>query len=398
MVNIEGLIIGLTGAFGSGCSFFADNFLCKKHNFSKYSLSEELKKSYKKAYGCDHQTRRELQDFGNGLRKDEPNILANKIIAKIKEERSKSGNMNFVVDSIRNPTEIAALRKEFPNFILIAMFADYSIRWGRVKNSYGNSKDEFDEDELRDQGNNEPPYGQQVSKCFFESDLILSNNEEINTVSPNKSFKEMENTVDRYLKAFEDPTSSEPTINESLMAIAYTIGRRSKCMKRKVGAIIVDNLHNHNILSSGFNGVPRGLDDCKTMHGECYRDVYRSNLKENITKQINSFSAEMDAEHIVSRIKVLELCRSLHAEENSLLNLVGVSKPRTFENCSLYATTYPCNLCANKIVQAGIKKVIYFEPYPVEESKEIFKNAEVETEPFEGITFRAFFRAFNFVP
>ena len=61
----------------------------------------------------------------------------------------------------------------------------------------------------------------------------------------------------------------------------------------------------------------------------------------------------------------------------------------------MYVTTYPCNLCANKIVQAGIKKVVYFEPYPVEEAKKIFKEANVISEPFEGVTFRAFFKFFK---
>ena len=102
------------------------------------------------------------------------------------------------------------------------------------------------------------------------------------------------------------------------------------------------------------------------------------------------------ADKIVKRIKILELCRALHAEENAILNLVANSSRTDYSQCTLYATTYPCNLCANKIAQIGINKVIYFEPYPVLEAKQIFKSAEVEAEPFEGVTFRAFFRAFSF--
>ena len=59
-------------------------------------------------------------------------------------------------------------------------------------------------------------------------------------------------------------------------------------------------------------------------------------------------------------------------------------------------TTHPCNLCANKIVQAGIAKVVYFEPYPVKEAKAILKEGKVHSEPFEGVTFRAFFKFYQY--
>ena len=222
----------------------------------------------------------------------------------------------------------------------------------------------------------------------------------------------MDNAFMHYLSAFENPTSQEPTIKESLMAIAYSIGRRSKCKKRRVGAIVVDE--NCNIISSGFNGVPNGLTDCHTEHGECYRDTYQRGLRETISRQITNTaqSRALDVEmankisrNIVDRIKVLELCRALHAEESSIINLVGRSqkqssnsKDASWGSYTLYATTYPCNLCANRIVQSGIKKVVYYEPYPIEESKVIFKCGNVSAEPFEGVTFRAFFSAFNYEP
>ena len=93
---------------------------------------------------------------------------------------------------------------------------------------------------------------------------------------------------------------------------------------------------------------------------------------------------------------MLEKCRALHGEENAIMNLVG--RGIDLKESTIYVTTYPCNLCANKIVQAGIKKVVYFEPYPVEEAKQILKEGGVETESFEGVTFRAFFKFFKYEP
>lgn len=59
---------------------------------------------------------------------------------------------------------------------------------------------------------------------------------------------------------------------------------------------------------------------------------------------------------------------------------------------TLFTTTYPCNLCANKIAQVGIKHIVYFEPYPMEEAKKILEDKGVEQEPFEGVTYNGYFR------
>lgn len=138
--------------------------------------------------------------------------------------------------------------------ILVGIFADYDVRWERVKESYNGFKDSFDIDEQRDKGSYEPIYGQKISDCFFESDLILANNEHIACDGENDAYRNMKGKIKGYLKALEDPSNSNPTLKETLMAAAYTSGRRSRCLKRKVGAVIADKYD--RIISSGFNGVP----------------------------------------------------------------------------------------------------------------------------------------------
>ena len=396
------LVIGLTGAFGCGCSFLADKFFVNKFGYIKYSLSDILKASFREKYGRDSKNRHELQVYGNELRGgNTSSFLAQKTVEKIKSDCINFAQQYIVIDSIRNPAEIEYLRNSYTNFFLIAVFADYNVRWSRVKETYHNSKDAFDEDEYKDQGLDEPIHGQKISKCFFEADLVISNNDTINFSSENRAFKDMNNRLVNYLNAFSNPKTSSPQLKESLMAIAYTNGRRSKCIKRRVGAIIVDPLN--NIISSGFNDVPQGFQDCLGELGECYRDKRRKEYCENIASYIAQQTQDHQlidqnkiADNIIKKIKMLELCRALHAEENAIMNLVKSSSQTDYSNYTLYATTYPCNLCANKITQVGIKKVIYFEPYPVEEAKKIFDEAKVLAEPFEGITFRAYFRAFTF--
>lgn len=383
------VILGFTGAFGSGTSFIAKNFF-DQAKYEKGSLSTILKEKYKEEYGEPHKNRRDLQEYGNRIRETEPCILAR----FIDEELIKNNaDKNIIIESIRNPAEIKYFRERYSEFILIGVFADYDVRWTRVKENYNDSKDNFDIDEQRDKGTYEPKYGQKISDCFFESDLILSNNKEISCDGKNDAFVEMEGKINAYLQALKDPSTSNPTLVETLMAAAYTSGRRSKCLKRKVGAVIADKYD--RIISSGFNGVPFGLRECSPSFGQCYRDKKREEMGRRIC-----FDLEVDnpeSTKIVSKnIKLLELCRSLHGEESAILNLVGRSID--LDGSTMYVTTYPCNLCANKIVQAGIKKVVYFEPYPVEEAKKIFQEADVKTEPFEGVTFRSFFKFYQYEP
>ncbi|MCX7921998.1 MAG: deaminase [Clostridia bacterium] len=392
---MENFIIGLTGAFGSGCTFLADEMLVKHFGFKKYTLSDILKDTFKEQNGRPHESRHELQEFGNHIRNTSgKDFLAKKVVEIIESEKLPA-SQKILIDSIRNPYEVEYLRQKYPNFFLIAIFADYEKRWERVKGVYSNKRDAFDDDEYKDQGSDEPEHGQKVSKCFFEADLVISNNEYISCDTPNNAHRDMYSKINNYLTAFQNPKSSHPTIKESLMAMAYTNGRRSKCKKRRVGAIIVDELN--NILSSGFNDVPRKLDDCGSKLGECYRDKRKRELKTDILNEIHSIQNNtVIADRLIKKVKILELCRALHAEENAILNLVSSSSRTDFSACTLYATTYPCNLCANKIVQVGIKNVVYFEPYPVVEAKQIFDEGSVKAVPFEGVTFRAFFRAFTF--
>ena len=387
---MDRLIIGLTGAFGSGTTFLADNFFVKL-GYIKCSLSDALKDKYHDEYKKNYENRHELQEYGNQLRKIDCAILAKSV-----DEECICHNLdkNIVIESIRNPAEIKYFRDKYPEFILIGVFADYDIRWDRVKEGYSGSKDTFDADEQKDKGSFEPYYGQRISDCFFESDLILSNNEFISCDGKNKAYENMQEKINAYLSALKEPATSNPSLKETLMAAAYTSGRRSRCLKRKVGAVIADRYD--RIISSGFNGVPYGLQECKVSYGRCYRDIKREDTGKRVSLELGIEQTADAVDAIKRNVKLLELCRALHGEESAILNLTGRSVDLT--NSTIYATTYPCNLCANKIVQVGIKNVVYFEPYPVNEAKEIFQKASVKAEPFEGVTFRAFFKFYQYEP
>ena len=92
--------------------------------------------------------------------------------------------------------------------------------------------------------------------------------------------------------------------------------------------------------------------------------------------------------------KLLDMCRALHAEEITLLKLAK-NYGKTSDNMVLYVTTQPCNLCSNKVVLAGIKKVVYAEPYSIKEAEEILRSGKVEAIRFEGVKSSAYFRLYQ---
>jgi deoxycytidylate deaminase len=92
--------------------------------------------------------------------------------------------------------------------------------------------------------------------------------------------------------------------------------------------------------------------------------------------------------------KLLDMCRFLHAEETALLsptrNAAGITTDRT-----LYTTTFPCNLCANKIVATGIKNVVFAEPYPMKDAMETLRKAGIVIRKSQGVKSSAFFRLYR---
>lgn len=182
-----------------------------------------------------------------------------------------------------------------------------------------------------------------------------------------------------------------PTYIETNMAIAYAASMRSSCLKRKVGAVIVDITG--DVFSSGYNEVPAANNTCKCEYGMCYRDKLKKDYKETLGSVIKK-DKEREAAYTLFKknFKILDYCRALHAEENAILNVARVGASAALPTSTLFTTTYPCNLCANKIAQVGIKHIVYFEPYPMEEAKKILEDKGVEQEPFEGVTYNGYFR------
>jgi len=390
-------IIGLTGSFGSGCTYLANKMLVPR-GYRRISLSDILRDLYREETGSDPGVadRATLQDFGDETRKGHgADHLACKAADKIDEYDGSQGEAKFIVDSIRNPAEVHALRQRYPHFYLFGVYAEKEVRWQRVRAIYDDDRRAFDQQDRNDKGEESEVYGQRVQDCFYESDVVVSNNNPI-VADGNLVFRQLEGRVGEYLGLVEGPlTRKQPTKKEALMAMAYAVSQQSSCMKRKVGAVIVDS--DGNVVSSGYNEVPRDERPCKEEYGQCYRDwacdKFFAVLK-RVVAQVEGHEAQL-RKAFRGEFKILDLCRALHAEETAILNLArnGVNVP--LSSCTLYTTTYPCRLCANKVASIGIKKVVYMEPYPDDDAKAILSGAQVNDELFEGVTSRGYFRVYG---
>lgn len=383
-------IIGLVGPFGSGCSFVAKEILEKEFDYCYISLSDILREEYWAANGLEVGTpiaRSAMQDFGDAIRnKYGTEYLSKKAAEKIE---ASCGIDKFVVDSIRNPEEVHYLKSQYVDFFVFGIFARNTLRWERIQATYGGNQAQFFADEKRDKGGDKIAHGQRVTDAFLTSDAIILNESPI--VNKNEAFLTLKAKVEKYIKLFTGAaTDKSPTEVESIMCMAYANSFRSSCLKRKVGAVIVDS--KGNVFSSGYNEVPLLEKPCLSEYGGCYRAVSKRRIEQLFPK--DGAPEELKGS-VMAQVKLLEKCRALHAEENAILNVARFGSAAVLKEATLYTTTYPCNLCANKIAQVGIKKVVYYEPYPVEEAKVTLEKAHVEQEMFEGITFNSYFRVFN---
>lgn len=134
------------------------------------------------------------------------------------------------------------------------------------------------------------------------------------------------------------------------------------------------------------------------------KDIYKKeNTSDNIINgnDVNKFieleeKLKESLEENLS-IKRLEYARSLHAEENAILQ-VSRNGGIGIKGGTIYVTTFPCELCAKKIYQSGIKKIVYTEPYPNSISENIILKdgiRHIEIKQFEGVKSNSYYKLFK---
>ena len=140
---------------------------------------------------------------------------------------------------------------------------------------------------------------------------------------------------------------ARPSWDEYFMSLAHLAATRSTCLRRHVGAVVVKD---RMVLSTGYNDTPRGLPNCGG--GGCARCA--------------SSAASGTS---------LDTCLCLHAEQNAIVQAayhgVGIA------GGAIYCTHQPCLTCAKMIVNAGLVRIVYDEPYPDPTAERLLSDASI---------------------
>jgi len=148
-------------------------------------------------------------------------------------------------------------------------------------------------------------------------------------------------------------SKKRPEWDDYFMELAKLVATRSTCLRREVGAVLVKD---KRILATGYNGAPRGMNHCLEIG--CLRD------------QLGIPSGTR-----------AELCRAVHAEQNAIIQcaIYGVSS----EGSTIFVTHQPCTICTKILINAGVKRIVYENPYPDEFAQQLLKEAGVKVEQWQ---------------
>lgn len=299
------------------------------------------------------------------------------------EDRHKT---YIVIDTIRNPYEAKYFKDRYAAFYLVSINAPEFARKKYLQDKYQFTPKQVNEIDIRESGKspirNKDKYQElvapNVKRCIEISDIHI-----YNPRNEPQNHNVLKAQLIWYLSLMKHPGLITPTSLERVMQLAYTAKMNSGCISRQVGAVVTDS--DYSIKSVGWNDVAKGQVPCNLRslknllnfsnsityseyerNNEDFRNKAQQKLKqiyklENSGRSLaycfKSIQNEVDDE------KNQVHTRSLHAEENAFLQLAkygGVG----IEDGKLFTTASPCELCAKKAYQLGIKEIVYIDPYP----------------------------------
>lgn len=390
------VVIAVVGYAGSGTSFVAHKLKAylEKNEFKPVEVkARTVLDEYATSSGAEIPASTlppidrtaEYQKIGDDLRQKskEFGAVAAYMIREIKNLRETSGDDSknvYILDSLKHPHEVDLLRHVYGNgFCLIGVGCRPDIRTIRLQTKFkidDSASSVLAEFVSRDAEDSENKFGQQVNDTFHRADYFVDN-------TPSRESVELFTLPDELKRVFDIVFTGKihrPRSEERGMYHAQAAAMRSSCLSRQVGASILDS--NGDIVSVGTNEVPKcgggsydesheNDDRCFKKRKECSNTFHQEAILEDVFKQLEkndllstaATKEKLDEALKPTRVKsLIEFARSVHAEMDALLCLVrsGTKLP---EGAVLFSTTYPCHNCARHIVAAGIKKVVYLEPY-----------------------------------
>jgi dCMP deaminase len=264
-------------------------------------------------------------------------------VTDLLEYATKHWQQHFCTTSIHDEAVVEALSAR-PFFVLLNIDAPISIRWQRFKNRCAAAlltPPTLEQFVLR---NDEHLYAPSIGLA------ALASRAQVKLLNSTSSLEKLHAALNSL--NLTDPDRIRPTWDHYFMTLASLAARRSNCMRRQVGCVLV---REKRVMSTGYNGTPRNVRNCN--EGGCPR--------------CNGGGGGGAS---------LSTCLCIHAEENALLE---AGRERVGGGAVLYCNTCPCLTCSIKIVQVGITEVVFNKSYYMDvEAAKIFEEAGVKLRQF----------------
>ncbi len=296
-----------------------------------------------------------------------------------KHNQAKNKHTLICIDAIRNPFEAIFFKERYSAFYLISVNTDDVSRRKRLSKLSADEIQSLDKTEYPKKLEREEKfYNQNILACLEISDIHVYNPE-----IKNCDYYFLTVQLLKYVVLMRHPGLITPTHIERCMQIAYNVKLNSGCLSRQVGAVVTGD--DYSIKSVGWNEVPKGQVSCNLRDIKQYLENKDKESYSNyeitdceFSKTIETVYEKIDYNKLNGRKypycfkdiyngmkcqKNQVYTRALHAEENAFLQISkygGIGVKDGF----LFTTASPCELCAKKAYQLGIKKIYYIDPYP----------------------------------
>lgn len=356
-------------------------------------------------------------DGGNKIREltGAADFLAAAAVAEIARTRNRNQQglgeplkkTVHILNSLKRPEEANTLRRVYGlGFYLIGVSATEMERREYLTGDKNIPRKDATALMKRDENEDVVPYGQRTRDAFQLADVFVK--------LADDAYKKQ---LERFLDLVFGYPYHTPLPDEYSMFLAYSAGLRSAQLSRQVGASV--RSRSGDIVSVGCNDVPcsggglywPGKGDRRDHIGKVdSNDVQVKNIIEDILRRLGA-SILKPTKNPIDLLKgsllsgVTEYGRAVHAEMDALLTCArnGVSTL----GAELFTTTFPCHNCTRHIIAAGVRRVVYVEPYPKSMAAKLHGDAvilgtraskadkRIPFEPFVGIGPRRFFDLFS---
>jgi deoxycytidylate deaminase len=371
-----------------------------------------------------YQYYKQYMNAGNELREVDAATLAYYAVQTVAERREHALKKNpnrgilYIHDSVMHAAEASVFRRTYGNsaFVVSVNRSEAKRRKRLSQRIRAHSRDLSKVDGQvktlmdRDMGKAPEGSGRALSfeRTFHRADVFLDG--ELHDCEIDANGESTQPLIRHFMRQLFSYPHGTPTIEEAMMAHAFTASRRSGALARRVGAAIANS--RGDLICVGRNDVPRplgGLYDAndansradanykfrrssfpilaKTVRGADSSDLVKLEMLVEVVRAAieDGIAGEADYSKLLKRLlkstriqksQFLELIaygRTVHAEMDAITTAarLGVS----VRGASLYTTTFPCHECGRHIVAAGIREVVFVEPYPKSRVRQLHADA-----------------------